>query len=120
MARPKDVDGPKYMQPAYSEINLLFHLARKVGLLTVEYTKNDKRLLVPTVKMEKYMALNSFTRYMLLFRIYWTGLDFNAFYSDSKIQYYLHNIDPVFAVLAINYPKTCYPLCCFTKISKLP
>ena len=105
LARPKDVDGPKYMQPAYSEINLLFHLARKVGLLTVEYTKNDKRLLVPTAKMEKYMALNSFTRYMLLFRIYWTCLDFNAFYSDSKIQYYLHNIDPVFAVLAKAEPE---------------
>jgi len=78
LTSPKDVSGPKYMQSAYPEINLLIHLAGKAGLFTMEYTKNDKRLLMPTAKMEKYRALNFYSKYILLFRIYWTGLDFNA------------------------------------------
>jgi len=105
LTRPKDVNGPKYMQSTHPEINLLFHLAGKAGLFTMEYTKNDKRLLMPTAKMEKYRALNFYSKYILLFRIYWTGLDFNAFYSDSTIHYYLHYIDPVFAVLAKAVPE---------------
>lgn len=56
--------------------------------------------------MERYRrALNSFSKYMLLFRIYWTMLDFNEFYSDSKIRYYLNYIDPVFAALAKAEPE---------------
>jgi hypothetical protein len=105
LSRPKDVDGPKYMQPAYPEINLFFHLAGKAALFIVAYTKNDKRFLVPTAKMEKYRALDSFSKYMFLFRIYWTMLDFNTFYTDSTIHYYLHYIDPVFAVLAGAEPE---------------
>lgn len=82
LSRPADVDGPKYFQPKYPTINLLFHIALTSRLFV---RLGDKRgsavYAVPSPKLERYEALNPFSKYMFLFRVYWTKLCYTELYS---------------------------------------
>lgn len=83
LSRPVDVSGPYYLQAKYPTINLFFYLAMTSGLFAYASGRGNKACLVPTAKLEKYEALNLFTKYMFLFRIYWTKLDSEDLYPDA-------------------------------------
>lgn len=78
LTKPREMDGPKYLQPSYPTINLFFHIVIEAGLFTIEYCKNDSLYLIPSPKLEKYRSLNPFSRYMFLFKMYWAQLDYDG------------------------------------------
>lgn len=83
LSRPRELDGPKYLQPVYLTINLFFHIIKATGLFVRETKKNGEGYLVPSPKLEKFRALNSCSKYMFLFRTYWTKLDYRELYWNT-------------------------------------
>ena len=61
--------------------------------------------LEPSPKLEKYQALDPFSRYMLLFRTYWTRLNFDELYCDSSALF--HHF--IYAKLAFETLKDAQP-----------
>ena len=74
LSKPRELDGPKYLQPVYLTINLFFHIIMATGLFVREAKRNGEGYLVPSSKLERFRALNSYTKYMFLFRTYWRYL----------------------------------------------
>lgn len=83
MSRPREVDGPKYLQPVYLTVNLFFHIALETGVFIQAPGRNGDIHLVPGPKLRIYKDLNLFSKYMFLFRSYWTWLDYSALYFDN-------------------------------------
>ncbi|OPY59232.1 MAG: Plasmid pRiA4b ORF-3-like protein [Pelotomaculum sp. PtaU1.Bin035] len=52
-------------------------------ILQMAWTKILQNYIVPSPKLERFKALNSYTKYMFLFRTYWTKLDYNELYWDT-------------------------------------
>jgi len=83
LSNPRDLDGPKYLQPTYPTINLFFHIILEVGLFKIDYAKGKNLYLIPTPKFKEYEALSPYNKYILLFKTYWTRLDFSELYFDT-------------------------------------
>lgn len=84
LSRPRVKDGPKYLQGAYPTIDLLLYLSLAANLLVPVAGKNSAAtVLSPSPTLEQYRALNPFTKYMLLFRTYWTLVDYCRLYDDA-------------------------------------
>jgi len=84
LSRPRVKDGPKYLQGAYPTIDLLLYLSLDAGLLVPVTGKNNAAAVLslsPT--LEQYRGFNLFTKYMLLFRTYWTLVDYCRLYDDA-------------------------------------
>ncbi|MDA8235151.1 MAG: plasmid pRiA4b ORF-3 family protein [Clostridia bacterium] len=106
LSRPRDFDGPKYMQPLYPTINLFFHIIMQTGLFTIDYGKSDSLYLMATPKLENYRKLNPFNRYLLLFKTYWTQIDFDKLYAGTLISFRdFKNIERAFELIANAEPK---------------
>ncbi len=84
LSKPRELDGPKYLQPSYPTINLFFHIILETGLFVLKNRNKGEAYLAPSPILEKYRALDPLARYLLLFRIYWTRLDFDQLYCDSS------------------------------------
>jgi hypothetical protein len=84
LSKPRDLDGPKYLQPSYPSINLFFHIILETGLFILKSRNKGETYLMPSLLLEKYRALDPSARYLLLFRTYWTRLDFDQLYCDSS------------------------------------
>ncbi len=87
-SRPRDMDGPKYLQPSYPTINLFFFIIMTTGLYNTQYRKGDSLFLAPSPRLEKYRSLSPFDKYMFLFKTYWSKLDFEELYSDSMTMFH--------------------------------
>ncbi len=83
LSRPRGLDGPKYLQNIYPTINLFFHVVMETGFFSIKYTGRGESFLAAAPALEIYRSLNDFNKYMLLFKTYWTRLDFNQLYFDS-------------------------------------
>jgi len=83
LAKPHELDGPKYLQYVYPTINLFFHIALTTGLFAPQSDGKGGVRLQPSPRLERYKALNPFAKYMFLFRTYWTKLNYNELYADS-------------------------------------
>ena len=88
LSRPRELDGPKYLQPSYPTINLFFHIIMKTGLFKIEYGRGNSQYLIPSPKFEKYQNLSMFNKYMFLFKTYWTKLNFEELYYDSLTMFH--------------------------------
>ncbi len=88
LTKPRNLEGPKYLQPTYPTINLFFSIILNTGLFAVESGKTHKLYLVPTDKLKIYEDLDIFSKYMLLFKAYWTSLDFEELYFDSSSMFH--------------------------------
>ncbi|MHB1406866.1 MAG: hypothetical protein ACYCV0_14930 [Desulfitobacteriaceae bacterium] len=94
-SRPRDMDGPKYLQPSYPTINLFFFIIMTTGLYNTQYGKGDSLFLAPSPRLEKYRSLSPFDKYMFLFKTYWSKLDFEELYSrfhDHVSPFHVHKI----------------------------
>lgn len=87
-SRPRELDGPNYLQPSYPTINLFFFLATTAGLYKSDYSKGNSLLLAPSPRLEKYRSLSPFDKYMFLFKTYWTKVDFGELYFDSMSMFH--------------------------------
>ncbi|HUW65519.1 MAG TPA: hypothetical protein VMW83_12670 [Spirochaetia bacterium] len=88
LSRPKTKNGPHYLQPTYPTINLLFYISIASGLFAIAMNEMSSAVfLSSTTVLEKYRSLNPFTKYMFLFRAYWTLVDYNRLYGDSMHSY---------------------------------
>lgn len=83
VSRSRELDGPKYLQPVYLTVNLFFHIILETGLFVREAKRNGEGYLVPSPKLERFKALNSYTKYLFLFRTYWTKLDYKELCWDT-------------------------------------
>jgi hypothetical protein len=83
LSKPRELDGPKYLQPVYLTINLFFHIIMATGLFVHQVKRNGEGYLVPSPKLGRFKSLNTYTKYMFLFRTYWTKLDYGELYWDT-------------------------------------
>ena len=87
LSRPREMDGPKYLQPSYPTINLYFYIIIETGLFKIEYGRGDSLYLISSPKFKKYLDLSQFNKYMFLFKTYWTKLNFRELYFDSSAMF---------------------------------
>lgn len=84
LSNSKDVEEPRYLQSYYPTISLFFHIALKIGIFEIDYSKSSVQYLMATSKLQQYKALNNYNKYMLLFKTYWTLLDFEDIYAETR------------------------------------
>lgn len=83
MSFPKPFEEPKYLQIAYPSINLWFHISLKCGIFNLEISKGGSRMLVPTRRLGLFRQLNPYMRYIILFKVFWTMLDWDELYLET-------------------------------------
>ena len=83
LSNPKGFKTPKYLQVAYPSINLWFHISLAAGFFGVAAGKGSSRILVGTERLEQFIKLNPFSRYIFLFRVFWTMLDWDELYFET-------------------------------------
>lgn len=106
LSRPRDFTGPRYMQASYPTINLFYYIIKEAGFFNHQYDQKDNLFLVPSAKLSKYRELNLFSRYLFLFKIYWTLLDFDELNSGSMVsRREFHYVEEAFKVMAKAEPE---------------
>ncbi|OPX87216.1 MAG: Plasmid pRiA4b ORF-3-like protein [Pelotomaculum sp. PtaB.Bin104] len=100
LAKPMELDAPKYLQYAYPTINLFFQIVMETGLFVPEAGRNGDLFIVPSPRLKQYKELNQFSQYMFLFRTYWTKLDYDLLYWDTGA-FFDHFMDTKLAFAAL-------------------
>ncbi|MBU3129827.1 plasmid pRiA4b ORF-3 family protein [Clostridium tagluense] len=72
----KAVTAPNYNQDQYFIIDLMFSLAIDSGLYVVANDEKEKVNLVKTEKVELFLELNNFEKYVFIIENYWSKYDF--------------------------------------------
>ncbi|MBZ9633746.1 plasmid pRiA4b ORF-3 family protein [Clostridium sp. FP1] len=72
----KAVTAPNYNQDQYFIIDLMFSLAVDSGLYVVANDEKEKVNLVKTEKVELFLELNNFEKYVFIIENYWSKYDF--------------------------------------------
>ncbi|MBW9158071.1 plasmid pRiA4b ORF-3 family protein [Clostridium sp. FP2] len=72
----KAVTAPNYNQDQYFSIDLMFSLAVDSGLYVVANDEKEKMNLVKTEKVELFLELNNFEKYVFIIENYWSKYDF--------------------------------------------
>lgn len=71
-----EVDAPKYNQDRYTIIEMFYVLGIDSGLCKIKREKN-KCILVGTRKLERFLKLNNFEKYVFLLENYWRKYEFD-------------------------------------------
>lgn len=72
----KPVSAPNYNQDQYHIIDLMFELSIKGKLYYKGNDAKGKPALVKTPRLDYYLELNNFEKYVFLLQTYWTKYDF--------------------------------------------
>lgn len=83
LSHPKGFTEPKYLQITYPSINLWFHVSLAAGFFGIEAGKGSSRILVATNRLERFRKLNPFARYLYLFRVFWTKINWDELYIET-------------------------------------
>ena len=71
-----EVDAPKYNQEKYTIIEMFYVLGIDSGLCKIKRDEN-KCILVATRKLERFLKLNNFEKYVFLLGNYWRKYEFD-------------------------------------------
>ncbi|WP_373844948.1 plasmid pRiA4b ORF-3 family protein [Clostridium sp.] len=74
----RDVTAPNYNQDQYLVIDLMFSLAVDSNLYVIGSNDKGKLSLMRTAKIESFLELNNFEKYVFLFETYWSEYDFDG------------------------------------------
>ncbi len=75
------VRGPHYIQEQYPMIDLLYSLALDGELYVIGNDHKGSIVFTKTPRLEEYMGLNIYEKYIFLLQTYWTGYDFKNKFS---------------------------------------
>ncbi len=79
----KDVQKASYIQEQYIAIDLYFELAIKSKLFLIEINSKNKFSLIKTDRLDEFMTLNIYERYVFIIESFWTKYNFeDVIYSD--------------------------------------
>ncbi|OOM76111.1 plasmid pRiA4b ORF-3-like protein [Clostridium puniceum] len=90
----KDVEKPSHNQDKYFAIDLMFELSLSSKLFIKVSDEKGKVRLVKTEKLENYLNLNEYEKYVFMLQTYWTKYDFEIKFDR------LHNIVAFYNILA--------------------
>lgn len=87
LSNPRPLSKPAYYMPVYPAVNLYFHISVAAGLCTVGSGSGDAGRLIPGRKLPDFRKMNPYSRYLFMFKSYWTRVDFSRLYFDSSAMF---------------------------------
>lgn len=84
----RDAIKASYVQEQYIAIDLFFILAIKSKLFFIQINNKNKFKLIKTERLEEFLDLNIYEKYVFLIEIFWTEYEFEDILASNVLEFF--------------------------------